>query len=357
MDFGIFSLINRRDPRHTVSQLLHETVQQVQAAEAAGFGVSWTTEHHYSNYSLTPSPLMMVAHLAGQTKRIKLGTAVILACLYDPARLLGEIGYADCLSDGRLILGVGSGYQAHELARFGVSLEQSRGMTEEMLQIIEQAFATGAVAFQGKHYQLPLTHLSVLPVQKGGVPIWLAGNTPPSIAVAARRGYPLFASGFGRDVATLVEVRKGAEEVWKAEGKSLDTLRFSTLRYCHVTDSKAEALTFAENARYQVRQSQYLRRGQTALPGAFLPEEGFPGEMSPEQLMAWNPIGDAHMVAEKLATEIKAVDPAHMGLYMTMGATPHASAMRSIERFGADVLPLLQRALGPLERIGAAAAA
>ena len=91
-----------------------------------------------------------------------------------------------------------------------------------------------------------------------------------------------------------------------------------------------------------------------SLPGAFLPEEGFPGEMSPEQLLAWNPIGDPETVAERLAVEIKAVDAAHMGLYMTMGSTPHRGAMRSIERFGGEVLPLLRKALGPLEKIGVA---
>ncbi len=352
MDFGSFNLINRRVPGQAVPQLLHETVQQIQAAEQARFGTAWIAEHHFSNYALTPSPLMMIAHLAAVTTRIKLGTAVVLACLYEPARLLGEIGYADALSDGRLILGVGSGYQVHELARFGVTLDQSREMTEEMLDIIERGFANGEVEFSGKHFKLPRTHVSLMPVQAGGVPIWLAGNSQPSIALAARRGYPLFASGFGRDVASLKEVRRGAEEVWRGEGKGIDTLKFSTLRYCFVTNDKTEARTFAENARYQVRQSHYLRRGQMHLPGAFLPEESFEGEMSPEELMAWNPIGDAEMVAEKLAAEIEAVTPHHMGLYMTMGATPHKSAMRSIERFGADVLPLLEKKLGPLAAIG-----
>lgn len=352
MDFGIFNLINRREPAQGVPEVLHQTVQQIQAAEAAGFGVAWIAEHHFSNYALTPSPLLMIAHLAAVTKRIRLGTAVVLACLYEPARLLGEIGYADALSDGRLILGIGSGYQVHELARFGVTLDQSREMTEEILDIIEQGFRTGAVEHRGKHFKLPLTHVSLMPTQKGGVPIWLAGNSPPSIALAARRGYPLFASGFGRDVASLKEVRRGAEEVWTSQAKSLDTLKFSTLRYCFVTNDKAEARQFAENARYQVRQSHYLRRGQMHLPGAFLPEEGFAGEMSPEELLAWNPIGDAETVAEKLAAEISAVTPAHMGLYMTMGSMPHKTAMRSIERFGTDVLPKLEKALGSLARIG-----
>jgi alkanesulfonate monooxygenase SsuD/methylene tetrahydromethanopterin reductase-like flavin-dependent oxidoreductase (luciferase family) len=295
--------------------------------------------------------------MAGLTHRIKLGTAVILACLYEPARLLGEIAFADNLCDGRLILGLGSGYQAHELARFGVTLEQSRAISEELIDIIEQARAGTSVEYHGQHFDLPLTHLSLRPVNDGGPPIWLAGNSPPSQAIAARRGYPLFASGFGRDVATLKEVREGADAVWRAEGKDPANLKFATLRYCYVTDDKAEALSFAENARYQVRQSRYLRQGQLALDSAFLPEEPFEGEMTPEELMAWNPIGDPETVAEKLANEIRAVDPAHIGLYMAIGASPHPGVMRSIERFGSDVLPRLEKAFGSLERIGPPAAA
>jgi alkanesulfonate monooxygenase SsuD/methylene tetrahydromethanopterin reductase-like flavin-dependent oxidoreductase (luciferase family) len=353
MDFGIFNLVNRRDKAQAVPQMLGDTVRQIQAAEQAGFGISWFTEHHFSNYALTPSPLTFAAHVAGVTTRIRLGTAVILGCLYQPARLMGEIAFVDALAGGRLIVGVGSGYQAHELARFGVTLEDSRGMTEELLDILTQSFTQPSVEFHGRHYDLPLTHMSLPQVQAGGPPIWLAGNSPGSIAIAARREYPLIASGFGRDVATLQEVRSGAETVWRAEGKDPATLRFSTLRYCYVTDAKADALAYAENARNQVRQSQYLRRGQTVLPSAFLPEEGFAGEMSPEDLLAWNPIGDAETVAEKLAAEIKAVNPSHVALYMAIGAVPHDNVMRSIEAFGSRVIPLVEKAVGPLSAIGA----
>ncbi len=355
MDFGIFNLVNRRDPAQAVPQLLADTVQQIRAAEAAGFGVSWFTEHHFSNYALTPSPLMLAAHVAAVTTRIRLGTAVILGCLYQPARLMGEIAFVDALAGGRLIVGIGSGYQAHELARFGVTLEQSRGMTEELLDILTQSFTQGAVEYHGRHYDLPQTHLSLPQTQAGGPPIWLAGNSAGSIAIAARRGYPLIASGFGRDVATLKEVREGADAVWRAEGKDAESLAFSTLRYCYVTDDKADALAYAENARNQVRQSRYLRKGQTTLPSAFLPEEGFEGEMSPEELLAWNPIGDPATVAEKLAAEIEAVDPAHIALYMAIGAVPQKAVMRSIEAFGSKVLPLIERAVGPLAGRGGTA--
>ncbi len=64
----------------------------------------------------------MVAHCAGVTKRIRLGTAVCVLPLYQPQRLLAEIGFADVVSNGRLELGIGSGYQQFEFERFGVNI-------------------------------------------------------------------------------------------------------------------------------------------------------------------------------------------------------------------------------------------
>ena len=63
------------------------------------------------------------------------------------------------------------------------------------------------------------------------------------------------------------------------------------------------------------------------------------------------PIGDPETVAEKLVAEIRSVGPAHMALYMTIGAADHAKVLRSIERFGTEVVPLIERALGPLAEI------
>src|SRR5580693_3514807 len=67
--------------------------------------IAWFAEHHFSNYCLCASPLMMVAHCASITKKIPLGTAVIVLPLYNPARLAAEIATADALSSGRLMLG------------------------------------------------------------------------------------------------------------------------------------------------------------------------------------------------------------------------------------------------------------
>lgn len=68
-------------------------------------------EHHFSNYCVCPSPLVMAAACARITRRIRLATGVLVLPLYHPARLIAEIGMVDAVSGGRLSVGVGSGYR------------------------------------------------------------------------------------------------------------------------------------------------------------------------------------------------------------------------------------------------------
>lgn len=351
MDFGIFNLMNRRHRSQDPATMIRQTVLQTEAAERAGFGVAWFTEHHFTNYSITPSPLMMVAHAAPQTSTIRLGTAVVLPALYTPARLLGEVAFADNLSGGRLILGLGSGYQAYELIRFGVTLDEAAGVADEWAELLTDGLAREDFEYHGKHLDLPRSFFTTRPVQQPRPPIWIAGNSAASQRRAARGGHPLFVTGFGRDAADLARLRTEAEAEFAKAGRDPAALRFATLRYCFVTDDRREALSFAENARYQLRLSHYLRQGQTELEQAWLPEDAYDGEMSPKDIAAWNPIGDPETVAEKLAAEIRAVGPSHIALYMTIGAVDHGQVMRSIERFGAEVVPLLEREIGPLAGI------
>ena len=137
MDFGIFNLMQQRGANVTSAELVDDSIRHTRIAESLGFGRAWFAEHHFSNYSRCPSPLMMVAHAAAVTERIRLGTAVIVAPLHMPARLLGEIGLADSLSGGRLDLGIGNGYQHFEFERFRVDIEERRERLFEMLDMIE----------------------------------------------------------------------------------------------------------------------------------------------------------------------------------------------------------------------------
>ena len=99
---------------------------------------------------------MMVAHCASITRRIRLGTAVVVLPLYNPARLAAEIATADALSNGRLMPGVGAGYQPYEFERFGTDIAQNLEMTEEVCDILDLAFSRDFFSYYGARYQTRL---------------------------------------------------------------------------------------------------------------------------------------------------------------------------------------------------------
>src|SRR4029077_12698749 len=97
MDFGIFNLMGSREADKPTAQVFGEVAEQTRLADSLGYTIAWFAEHHFSNYCLCASPLMMVAHCASMTKRIRLGTAVVVLPLYNPARLAAEVATADAL--------------------------------------------------------------------------------------------------------------------------------------------------------------------------------------------------------------------------------------------------------------------
>ena len=93
MEFGIFNLMGARDPGTTAAQVFGEVAEQTKLADHLGYAIAWFAEHHFSNYCLCASPLMMVAHCAAITTKIRLGTAVVVVPLYNPARLAAEVAH------------------------------------------------------------------------------------------------------------------------------------------------------------------------------------------------------------------------------------------------------------------------
>src|ERR1700704_3426621 len=262
MDFGIFNLMGSREADKPTAQVFGEVAEQTRLADELGYAIAWFAEHHFSNYCLCASPLMMVAHCASITKTIRLGTAVVVLPLYNPGRLAAEIATADALSGGRLQLGIGAGYQPYEFERFGVDLKQNLEMTEEFSEILDLALNRDFFSYQGKHYHLPETHIPARTVQKP-VPIYVAGHTQAMFRAAARHGYRVLSSGRVGGAKLLAEQYADIVAAFAAENAPLANAHITVNRFCHITGSKEEGLRFAENARYQSRlASRPRRRGE-----------------------------------------------------------------------------------------------
>jgi alkanesulfonate monooxygenase SsuD/methylene tetrahydromethanopterin reductase-like flavin-dependent oxidoreductase (luciferase family) len=345
MDFGIFNLMGSRKTGETAATVFAEVAEQTRLADELGYGMAWFAEHHFSNYCLCASPLMLVAHCAALTRRIRLGTAVVVLPLYNPARLLAEIATADALSGGRLALGIGTGYQPYEFDRFGVDLRQNLEMTEEFCDLIERAFADDFFSYDGKHYQMPRTHIPVRPVQDE-VPIWLAGHSEHVFRAAARRGYRALTSGRTGSPADLAEQRRTCLAAYRDEGVPAEKAHLAVQRFCCITDDDEAAMRFAENARYQNRLASALRRRAEIMDGKVLVDIPFPDEPPLPEIRDNLLIGSAETVARKLVAEIRAAEPEHVCFAFKPGDTPLGTALHSMELMMTEVRPLVEQALG-----------
>lgn len=151
-------------------------------AEEAGFDSFWVTEHHGMPDGYLPAPLTLLAALAPVTRRIELGTGVLLAPLHQPLRIAEDAALVDRLSGGRLLLGLGLGYAEHEYRAFGVD-PATRGARLEAL------VATLRTAWTGEPFscrELGLDDVRVTPVPARRIPVWLGGYAAAAVARAGR---------------------------------------------------------------------------------------------------------------------------------------------------------------------------
>src|SRR5437870_9806501 len=237
MEFGIFNLMGARETEKPTVQVFAEVAEQTRLADQLGYHTAWFAEHHFSNYCLCASPLMMVAHCAAVTQKIRLGTAVVVLPLYNPARLAAEIATADALSQGRLMLGVGAGYQPYEFERFGVDIKNNLEMTEEFCEILDLAFTRDFFSYNGKHYRMPETHIPARPVQTP-VPIYVAGHTQAMFRAAARHGYRVLSSGRVGGAKLLAEQYADIVSAFAAENAPVPRAPTASNRLAPLTASR-----------------------------------------------------------------------------------------------------------------------
>lgn len=347
MEFGTFILAAQRGYHQPSDQVIGNSIEQACVSESAGFDVAWFAEHHFNNYSLIPSPLMMVAALSGVTRTIRLGTAVCVLPLYQPQRLLSEIGFADIVSNGRLELGVGSGYQQFEFERFGVNVDQAPEVFTEYLDIIMKGLKQTIFEHQGVHLRVPPTAISVRTVQRPTPPIWLAAGSSRSMRRAYRDGFNIFVTALHRGIDTLRELRATIEEAAQSEGKRVTDARISLLRCCYASDSRAEIESYLDNARYQRRLSEALhQRRQQSQDGYMLEEVATPQDLSLEAMEANLPVGSVNRVIDRLLEEIEVLKPDQIAVQTQLGDFDQSTMLRQIELWGERIIPAVNKALG-----------
>ncbi|WP_234825459.1 LLM class flavin-dependent oxidoreductase [Mycolicibacter senuensis] len=140
-----FDLRNPRQWRRDPARVHSFALEMCEEAEHLGAHSVWMTEHHLFDDDYMAAPLTFAAAVAARTKRVRIGTAIVIAPLHHPAEIAEQAAVVDLVSGGRLDLGLGAGYRIPEYELYGRSLDRKYGQTDDSAREIRRLWAPGGV--------------------------------------------------------------------------------------------------------------------------------------------------------------------------------------------------------------------
>ena len=154
-----------------------------QHADAGPWESVWVYDHFHTvprpTDEATHEAWTLMAALGAVTERVRLGQMCTCMSYRNPAYLAKVAATCDIVSGGRVEMGIGGGWYEHEWRAYGYgfpSAGERLGMLDEGVQIMRQAWTEGRATLNGKHYQVDGAIVRPLPLQEGGIPLWIAGG-------------------------------------------------------------------------------------------------------------------------------------------------------------------------------------
>lgn len=215
---------------------LREILEQAEAADRLGFDAALTTEHKYSDeYFGSPIPLSFA--IAARTERVRVGTAIAIAPLYNPIELAQDVAMLDRLSGGRAWLGIGAGYLPVDYSTVGVPWEERAQRFDETARILKQAWTEERFTFRDEIYAFEDVSVIPRPVQAGGVPLHMAAWTPGGLRRAGRLGDGWITNA----LMSLTTMRAMADDYRAAAAEAGRPSRVTSIRFCWPSHDRERA--------------------------------------------------------------------------------------------------------------------
>jgi alkanesulfonate monooxygenase SsuD/methylene tetrahydromethanopterin reductase-like flavin-dependent oxidoreductase (luciferase family) len=183
--FGLITCQHYPGDSRSGQDLYRQALALAEDADTFGLDSVWVSEHHFVDDAYLPSLLPMCAAIAARTRRIRVGTALLLAPLHEPLRLAEDAAVVDLISGGRLVLCLGLGWRPEEFDALGVPLASRVPRLLAAVDVLRQAWS-GDLVRGGHGANYPDVPVRPLPAQPGGPPLWIGGLTEPAIRRAGR---------------------------------------------------------------------------------------------------------------------------------------------------------------------------
>jgi probable F420-dependent oxidoreductase len=215
-------------------------------AEELGFESLWSGEHvvmpvgyrtpyPYSpdgqigvgKYPTTPDPIVALAWAAAATRRVKLGTAVLIVPQRHPLLLAKELATLDSLSGGRLLLGVGTGWLREEAEALNTEWESRGPRLDEYLAVLRRVWTEDVTSYHGRYAQFEEVRLDPKPARPAGIPIIVGGHSRAAIRRAARFGDGFWPMSEPHNLPPILEqLHREAEEAGR-DPASIDVTMYA----------------------------------------------------------------------------------------------------------------------------------
>jgi alkanesulfonate monooxygenase SsuD/methylene tetrahydromethanopterin reductase-like flavin-dependent oxidoreductase (luciferase family) len=361
MRLGLF-MMPLHPPTRTLGAYLDETTEKALLAERLGFDEVWLGEHFSATSEPIPSPLMMMASLIPQTKRITFATGVINLPNRHPAVVAAEVAQFDHMSEGRFIFGIGTGSLPSDYELFDIADAAKRQrMMLESIDMIQRIWEQGPpYEINGEFWHFAIKKAISEPLgigfmpkprRGGGPPICVAVSSPgsPTARIAGARGWGPVTSGLTSVDAAMSHWQLYGEGCRDA-GHVADGADWRVVKYVHVAGTDAEARTrvYSEQSAYRYAFGylyEVLKRA-----GRLVGLKSHPGqpdsEVTVESVIEARVIyGSPQTVAEKLVTFRQQVGPFGHVLVTGMDwSGPNREwEQESMQRLAEEVMPVVRR--------------
>jgi len=357
MDLSVFFEIETADLSEAgVRRCYDECVEQVLLADELGYRTAWFVEHHFlPSLSQCTAPELMLAHLAGRTRRIRLGHGIVLLPfnINHPVRVAERIAVLDVISGGRIEFGGGRSTTDAELSAFGIDPEQTRPQWEEALRMLPKMWTQESFSWDSPSLKIPERPVIPKPVQKPHPPMWVACNQPSTVEFAGSNGLGVLGFGIGQGqsndfVRSYREKLKNARPLGAFVNPKFALLTFTL---CCPTDEEALRLQGPNVKRY-VEHCRTIFAPW--IDGKIPPSYKWQMEDNRERFKLFQTVtmeeivkaGGACIGSPETCVNVLqylsdcGVDEAL--LFMQMYTTPHDKIMRSLELIAKEVRPRLK---------------
>lgn len=313
------------------AEVLREVVDQAVLADEVGLNFIGLGEHHRDDFAIT-APDVVLATIAGRTRRIRLGSAVTVLSSDDPIRVFERFSTLDALSQGRAEVILGRGSFTESFPLFGYDLADYEILFAEKLDLFAQLLTEQPVTWSGS-IRPPLADVTVYPkTESGRLTTWIGvGGSPQSVVRAAHYRLPLMLAIIGGPPAQFVPFAQYYRELLAADGVDPLPIGMHSPGYVAETDEQAREELFPHFQAQRDRIGRERGWGPTT-------RLQFERDASPEGALY---VGSPETVARKIVKNAEALGVRRFDLKYANGPMPHHQLLRCIELYGTEVRRLV----------------